>query len=135
MLRAVGALALATACIRSPVVVAGGADVALGEPFDLKVGQAATVGGEGLAIGFERVVSDSRCPRGVQCIRAGEATIRIWIEKAPDARTTFEMSNPSRSGDPSYGAYSIKLVRVTPYPEADRPQRLEDYSATLVVSR
>ena len=57
-------------------------DGVLGQPFELKAGETATIAGDGVAIGFERVLSDSRCPRGTQCIRAGEATIRVWASSS-----------------------------------------------------
>jgi hypothetical protein len=99
------------------------------------VGQTVMFAGEGLELAFETVVSDSRCPRGVQCIRAGEATIRIAVEKAPNARGSFELlTTPSRN-EATYNPYTIRLLGVNPYPDANRRIQPEEYEATLVVTR
>src|SRR5262245_46833605 len=39
--------------------------IRLGEEFELKISQRAVIEGEGLAVVFESVLEDSRCPKGV----------------------------------------------------------------------
>ena len=133
MSRAVLIAILVAACTRAPLSATQ--SVALGDSFAIKVGQSVMFAGEGLELAFETVVSDSRCPRGVQCIRAGEATIRIAVEKAPNARASFELlTTPSRN-EATYSPYSIRLLGVNPYPDAGRRIQPEEYEATLVVTR
>jgi hypothetical protein len=124
---------LLAACARAPL--AATQSVTVDQPFALKMGQSVRLAGEGLELGFETVVSDSRCPRGVQCIRAGEATIRVAVEKAPSARATFELRTTASAGDATYGMYSIRLLSVNPYPDANRRIQPEEYEATFVVTR
>jgi len=95
-----GSLLLA-ACARMPLAAAQ--SVPLGQTFPLKVGQSITVEADGLEVVFERVVSDSRCPRGVQCIRAGEATISVAAEKAPAARAAIELRTVASAAEAAYG--------------------------------
>ena len=58
---------------------------ARGESFVLGVDQSASIDGGALVVGFIRVTSDSRCPRGDQCLSEGDATVRIWVQpKAMD---------------------------------------------------
>ena len=121
------------ACARAPL--AATQSVTLDQPFALKIGQSITLAGEGLELGFETIVSDSRCPRGVQCIRAGEATIRLAAEKAPSARASIELRTTASESDATYGMYSIRLLSVNPYPDANRRIQPEEYEATLVVTR
>src|SRR5262245_25820104 len=45
----------------------------LGQEFELKVNQEALIVGEGLAVSFDSVLEDSRCPEGVDCIWSGNA--------------------------------------------------------------
>jgi hypothetical protein len=128
-------LLMLTAWPSAPGVGARGQDVRLGEQFDLNVDHTATITSERLEVGFADVVSDSRCPRGVQCIWQGVATIRLSVERPPDARTTLTLRAPSASATGTYGKYSVSIVDVKPYPEANRRHRREEYVVTLIVAR
>jgi hypothetical protein len=127
-----GSLLLA-ACARMPLAAAQ--SVPLGQTFPLKVGQSITVEADGLEVVFERVVSDSRCPRGVQCIRAGEATISVAAEKAPAARAAIELRTVASAAEAAYGPYRIRLLSLNPYPDANRRVEPDEYQAVLVVTR
>jgi hypothetical protein len=70
----------------------------------------------------------------VQCFRAGLAVIRVSVEKAPASRRALTLRVPSASAAARYGKYSVSIVDLKPYPEADRRHRREDYVATLVVT-
>jgi hypothetical protein len=133
MVKGIVVVVLAAACVRAPLSATQ--SVAIGESFALKIGQSVMFAGEGLELAFETVVSDSRCPRGVQCIRAGEATIRIAVEKAPNARASIELRTTPSESEASYSPYSIRLLNVNPYPDANRRIQPEEYEATLVVTR
>jgi hypothetical protein len=113
----------------------GKAAAQAGRPFGLKLGESVTVEAEGLEVGFERLLSDSRCPTGAQCIQEGEAVVRIWLAKAPDQRQTLELGTTPNRAEGTYGAYRIKLVSLEPHPDLKRPTRASDYVATLTVSR
>ena len=110
--------------------------VKLDQAFSLKVGTSASVDGEGIEIGFDSVVSDSRCPKGAQCIVAGEATIRIWLTRTGQARETRELkTNPPDAAQTSIGSYRVTLTSLMPEPTVDGAPRASDYVATLVVAR
>lgn len=110
--------------------------VMLGESFELTVGGTAVVRGEDLQVGFDRVLSDSRCPRGTQCIAQGDAAIQVWLFRPPQAREAHELrTTPPAAAEGRYGDYRIRLVGLEPYPQADRTTRPADYVATLVVTR
>jgi hypothetical protein len=114
---------------------AGKAAVQTGQPFTLKLGQAITVEAEGLEVGFERVVSDSRCPTGAQCIQEGEAVVRIWLAKPPGQRENRDLATTPKAAEATYGAYQIRLMSLDPYPDLKRPTRPADYAASLRVTR
>jgi hypothetical protein len=88
----------------------------MNQPFTVKIGDVATVAGQGLDVTFEALVADSRCPRGAQCIRAGEAVIRITIRKASETPQAFELRTTAGSDAVEQAGYRVQLVSVMPYP-------------------
>ena len=131
-------LALAVACAASsgrgnPV---SPSPASLDEAFDLKAGGSTTIRDENLQVGFDRVLSDSRCPRGTRCIAEGDATVRVWLLKPPRGRAAHELqTTPPAAAEAAYDGYRIRLVALAPYPEGDRPVRSSEYVTTLVVTR
>lgn len=110
--------------------------VKLNQPFTLRVGTSASVDGEGIQVGFETVVSDSRCPKGAQCIVAGDATIRVWLARGSQSRETQELkTSPQDKAQTVIGQYRLTLSALTPEPTVDGTPRASDYVATLVVVR
>ena len=130
-------LALGVACAGSgwgnP---AGPSPATLGEKFNLKAGEVAVVQGQNLQVGFDRVLSDSRCPRGAQCIAEGAAIIRVWASKQPRGRAEYDLQTaPPSAAEALYEGYRITLVALEPNPQVDRQIRLSDYVATFSVAR
>ncbi len=116
-----GALA---ACDSGPATAPS--EVAAGQEFTLAPGTAALA--DGLRVGFERVVSDSRCPADVVCAWAGEVVVEVSAGGG-DARQL----RPGESF--TTGGHRVRLVRVEPYPASASPIAPQDYRATLVVDR
>jgi hypothetical protein len=114
---------------------AGKPSAQVGQPFMLKLGAAATVEAEDLQVGFDHVVSDSRCPTGAQCIQEGEAVVRIWLVKTPAQRDTRDVATTPQRDTGTYGAYRVKLVSLEPHPNLKQATRASDYVATLLVTR
>lgn len=116
-----------------------------GQPFSLQAGQsaqaaqAAQAAGGAWQVGFEGVTSDSRCPRGVQCVWAGDATVRIWWRRGAGSQQQGELhlGGGLRHGSggevPTAAARpGPRLVALDPYPTAGRDMAQQDYVATLV---
>jgi hypothetical protein len=55
-------------------------EVALDEPFLVRVGQSAEIAGADLRIRFDRVGEDSRCPSDVVCVWGGNARVQLTVE-------------------------------------------------------
>jgi hypothetical protein len=109
--------------------------VPLGESFVLHAGESAKVEGEKLDITFDAVASDSRCPKGAQCIVEGDAVVRITAGKG-SARTTHDLHTSERAAqDAVVDGVAIVLVRLDPYPVEGRKIEPRDYEATLQVTR
>ena len=109
--------------------------IRLGQEFDLKINQEAMVEGEGLAVVFESVLEDSRCPEGVDCIWSGNTKIRIGSSKQKHAPAPIELNTNVEPKSSSYLDYEIKLVALKPRPKADKPVQTNEYKATLIITK
>lgn len=111
-------------------------EVALGEAFSLRVGESARVEPEKLQVGFQDVAADSRCPKGEQCIREGDAAVRVWLQKDGQAKEPLLLHTSAKEGG-SAGAqgYEVSLRRLDPYPVTGRTLEPGQYVATLEVAR
>ena len=91
-----------------------------GEPFRLPLGETATR--DGHRVRFAEVVDDSRCPADVQCIRAGEAHIRMEIDGTSVVLAVPYANQPD--DDPSMielGEIQVVVTGLEPTPRTDRP--------------
>lgn len=110
--------------------------VPLGKPFELKSGEAATVADELLVIRFESVTADSRCPVGVVCVWAGDASVGVRATRLPATTASLTLHTDGALGsESSFQDYVIRLVELTPRPRASETIPPRDYVATLVVTR
>lgn len=107
--------------------------VPLEAPFDLKVGASAVVPG-GLTLRFDAVTSDSRCPLNALCVQAGEAVVAMTLAGPSGAPVQTEWRTTPSGARVRYGAYTITLDALQPYPYAPAQIAQGDYVATLVVS-
>ena len=78
-------------------------------------------------------VKDSRCPKGVQCIIAGIAVIKLEvIQKGLNAKFyTIETDRGAKFVD--IGKYKIKVLKLSPYPEKRKRIKLDDYRLNLEI--
>lgn len=113
--------------------------ITLDKNFVLKVGQEALTGDGKLKIKFVSVAEDSRCPKGVNCIWAGNARVVLQVGKSNGKPVNLELNtNPREATNAAGGGfdqYLIKLVEVAPYPVADQTIRPGSYVVTLIVSK
>lgn len=103
-------------------------------------------GGEQLEFGdksirFKAVISDSRCPKDVTCVWAGEAKVLIEIfEKGKLINEKLVVINPYFTDEiPLQFAakdviYSISAFRLFPYPSAASKKNPIDYTLEMQVS-
>jgi len=109
--------------------------IRLGQEFDLRINQESAIEGEGLAVVFESVLEDGRCPEGVDCIWSGNAKIRIRSSKQKHASAPIELNTDVGPKSSSYLDYEIKLVALKPRPKADRPVQPNEYKAALIITK
>jgi hypothetical protein len=128
---ALGALLLALGCNR----VTGPAGVKLGEEFELRVGQTGLVDDELLALSFEDVPQDSRCPIDAICVWEGDAVVRVTARRLPRSQARLELHTQPDRSQAAFQTYRIRLVTLSPRPRASQPVPQREYAARLVVTR
>ena len=115
-------------------VHAAGAAPELGQPFDLKPAEVASI--EGLEITFEGVSEDSRCPRGTQCAWAGDAAASFTLQKPPAAMLQRTLHTNGRfERQIEIDGFVVRLEDVKPYPKDGAAIAPGDYRVTVVITR
>ena len=79
----------------------------------------------GMNITFKKMIEDSRCPEGVNCIWAGVATAEIevmGVETRPMKIKISTMQDASKGyfASQNFNGYQIEMANLTPYPKADQ---------------
>lgn len=69
-----------------------------------------------VTIKFVELIEDSRCPRGVQCIWAGNAKIKVSVKRGASAAKVFEMDTNGPKNTITHSGYKITFTGLTPYP-------------------
>lgn len=109
--------------------------VTLGQPFTLPVGATARLDNSALRVGFTSVSSDSRCPKGTQCVWAGDAVAQVWLQRGADARQPLALHTAAGAGQSAQAlGHGLRLLQLAPEPVANRPTAPADYTITLVLS-
>ena len=104
----------------------------LGTEVTLSPGASAAFKPADIVVEFVGVAADSRCPRDVTCMWAGEVKAIFSIRNArqPPARHEIVEGKYASSGE-----YRITLVRVLPEPVASTRIPPENYRATLLLQK
>ncbi len=101
----------------------------------LRVAQEKAAPGTAIKIKFVRVIEDSRCPEGVNCIWAGVARIRVQLRKADKSVKEFELNTNQTNKTITFDGHEIKLAALTPYPKSGTAIKAASYSATLTITK
>lgn len=107
----------------------------------LKFGQSEMIKPFHLQVGFQDVLSDSRCPLNVVCVWEGRADIRLWLIPSksdtvfitPSIYGYVDKSDTLRHIAIDTVGFQIKLLQLDPYPVAGSPVQKEDYVALLEI--
>lgn len=87
-------------------------------------------------IKFKKVLADSRCPKNVTCVWAGEAKVLVEIYKEGILEATKELTftaiNPILDIVDTE-LLGIKALRLQPYPNTSVPKDKKDYYLVLDV--
>ena len=113
----------------------------LDEPVSLRKGQwVSFTPGRPLEMAFLRVVQDSRCPKNVQCIRAGDAVVQFAAKSAEGGMSTFLAQLPEGAPTDSipwatWSDYRLRLLSLEPYPEGGVTVDSSAYVVRFVVKK
>ncbi|MEI2274497.1 hypothetical protein OHD16_20280 [Sphingobacterium sp. ML3W] len=107
------------------------------EGIDLFEGQQKLLKEYPLQIKFNRIVEESRCPEGVDCIWAGVAVAEIEITRKAAKPVilnlaTTDMQTRGYQKSTNFSGYTIELQNVAPYPTTER--RAQDLKGNYKIS-
>ena len=80
---------------------------------------------------LDSVISDSRCPEGVQCVWAGEATARFKFEKYNSSPVFIGLKEGTK--DTLINGYKFSFLQLLPYPKYGTQIKPEDYKARIII--
>lgn len=89
---------------------------------------------------FDSLVTDSRCPKGVECIWQGTAVIKVSFHER-DNTHIFRMSLDEfpflgYPHDTTINGYQIVFKDLSPYPDANKPAPIgTPVEATFIISK
>ena len=108
----------------------------LNEEFSLHIGQTAYIADENLKIEFVEVIGDSRCPRGVTCVWAGEVSCMMEITYMESLHRLL-LTQPGLTNEPSTETFKKFQItfHVEPYPEAGKDIPEIEYRLLLMVRK
>ncbi len=108
----------------------------LGQEFILPIGQTVLINGENLNIKFEAVTADSRCPKGVTCIWAGEAKCQMQLTYNGSTSQVVYTESGGTDGFSKdlFNNYKVSF-KLTPYPEAGKPIVSTDYKLLMTITK
>ena len=111
-----------------------------GEPQQYKVQKNTLCMGDVAKLGkkeikFLEVVSDSRCPKEVSCIWAGEVKILVGFYEGGDLKGEKVISGSNISIGEFFDTEGLMInqIFVAPYPEIDKKILPEEYSVSLEI--
>ncbi|MFQ5350874.1 MAG: hypothetical protein ACE5EG_10565, partial [Thermoanaerobaculia bacterium] len=82
-------------------------------------------------------LSDSRCPREVQCVWEGEAVVTLEVSRddGRSRRLALDLRPGTGSEVVTVLGHELRLVSVEPYPREGVEPRRDDYRAAVEIGR
>jgi hypothetical protein len=68
------------------------------------------IAGEDLVVTYSQLLSDNRCPQGVQCITAGNARITVIAGTDSNAPVRLTLNTDEGPTSAEYLTYTVQLV-------------------------
>ena len=105
------------------------------QQVEIPLGETRTFDEERLVIGFGRVLEDSRCPTGTQCVSAGNAEVGLVLQERGEATRMVQLNTARDPRRVSHEGYIVEVVDLRPIPSAGGPPDPESYIVRLRVTR
>ncbi len=106
----------------------------LDQELTLAFSERVTIEAEALTLTFTEVNEDSRCPTGVQCVWAGQATITLAASNNPESVSNPLVFTIPGADTATYLSYTIQFLQLDPHPSVSHQPITSEYRATLVVT-
>ena len=101
----------------------------------LKIGEEQRLKNEGLRIRFVSVVEDSRCPKNVNCVWAGNGKVLLNIADRRKKSRSVELNTNLEPRAVTSSGYEIKLLELDPYPVVNETIQPDKYVAILAIRK
>lgn len=98
--------------------------------LELPVGRSADNGE--ISVTFEAVTEDSRCPRGVQCVWEGNASVRLTLESGDETEVVI-LGSALEPRQALFAGYTLGLRELTPHPVSEQPIERAAYVARIAI--
>ena len=109
-------------------------NLVLGDTSVIKVRETLINEEKGISILMDSVLSESRCPLGVECIWEGNAAVR-FVFKSDNLETKFILNTALIPKDTTINGYKISLLNLLPYPIYSHPASYSEYHANIIVQK
>jgi hypothetical protein len=110
-------------------------EVSLGKEFSLAIGQSASISDERLSVKFLDVTEDSRCPKGVTCIWAGQVSCEVEVIRNGNIERAKLTALAGRiPASQIISGYSFAF-NIEPYPEANNQITKEEYRLSVTIAK
>jgi hypothetical protein len=129
-----GVLLLTIASLSCSASGGGNVTATLGQEFTLQVGKTADFDSESLSIQFVEVTADSRCPKGVECVSAGEAQCRLYCKIYGSPADMTLTQTDDAAGSDYFLDYKITF-KLEPYPQAGQTIAPSDYKLVMTLTK
>lgn len=107
----------------------------LGQAISLKINESAQLATNDLSVTFKAVTSDSRCPRGAQCVWAGEADVVLTVKAGEKSQDITVKVGAGADSTAAVEPYSIRILALEPYPVLNQSIQSSDRVIELRVDR
>lgn len=91
--------------------------VVFGNTELLKIGETCKPEKSNATFTFLDLVSDNRCPKGVNCIQAGEAVVMVQVGGQGPQRVTID-TDPKTISRVTIDGGTVEILDLNPYPES-----------------
>lgn len=90
--------------------------ITFGTTEQLTIGQTCKLEKSGVTFTFLDVVSDNRCPKGVNCMQAGEAVVMVQVSGQSPQRVIVD-TDPKTISRLSMEGGNVEVLDLMPYPD------------------
>ncbi|MGH9457048.1 MAG: hypothetical protein ACRD2J_05340 [Thermoanaerobaculia bacterium] len=107
--------------------------VSPGDSMRLAMTDAVRVEPPGIVVQFAAVVADSRCPRDVTCVWAGDAEIALRVSSDDGGAADLRLHTNVEPRSATFEGVRFTLAELEPLPAAGSTPRQAEYVATVEI--